>query len=163
MSDSGTAQARPERTYNRLWSAPRQGRLPGPVSIAAGALVVASLLCASTAAAQPVDVSSDQSPTCEYTLTPPQVVQLPGGASGVSATFAASHCSGIAQPVTVTVCLNTPLRGGECKDNWGWSIAQVVTPAAHLTGTYSTSGRGCWRVGGTEVTCTAAETQTSTF
>jgi hypothetical protein len=90
---------------------------------------------------------------CTYTLTAPRTTEIPGGATGVTATFAAKSCSGTAQPVFTTVCVATPDSPGQCVKNYGWAAAEVVLPTARISGTFTATGRGCFRTVETEVAC----------
>jgi hypothetical protein len=122
------------------------------------AVLLAAMAFAVPAVAQPVDetpsVADGQS--CSYTLSPPTVTQLPGGAAAVTASFAAASCSGIAQPVFNRVCMDSPVRAGDCGKNYGWSAAEVVVPSSAIGGTFTATGQGCYRLTTTELTCTTS-------
>src|ERR1700710_3123467 len=79
--------------------------------------------------AAPVDESTDAA-GCQFTLTPPELVLLPGGAKAVRATMNPKTCDPSAQPTDVTVCLSTPNSPGQCKKLPGWSNPQVIIPAS---------------------------------
>jgi hypothetical protein len=103
--------------------------------------------CASgtaVASAAPVDESAEAA-GCQYTLTAPELVLLPGGAKAVRATLNPKTCDPAAQPTDVTVCLSTPNSPGHCKKTPGWSTPQVLIPASPASGTFTATGEGCWQ------------------
>ncbi len=111
----------------------------------ASAIAVISLSgAAGLATASPVDESSAGSAGCQYVLTPPELVLLPGGAKAVRATLDPKVCDPSAQPTDVTVCLAPPNGQGECKKMPGWAKAEVLVPASPSNGTFTATGNGCW-------------------
>ncbi|MHA2415000.1 hypothetical protein [Mycobacterium avium] len=95
------------------------------------------------ATASPADEPSE-SAGCHYTLTPPQLVLLPGGAKAVRATLDPKICDPSAQPTDVTVCLAPPNGQGDCNRLPGWAKVEVIIPAAPSSGTFTATGNGCW-------------------
>jgi hypothetical protein len=95
------------------------------------------------ATASPVDEPSE-SAGCQYVLTPPELMLLPGGAKAVRATLNPKACDPAAQPTDVTVCLAPPNGQGECKRMPGWALAEVLIPASPSSGTFTATGNGCW-------------------
>jgi hypothetical protein len=93
------------------------------------------------ATASPIDESAG----CQYTLTPPELVVLPGGAKAVRATLNPKTCDPSAQPTDVTVCLAPPNGQGDCKKMPGWAKAEVLIPASPSNGTFTATGNGCWQ------------------
>lgn len=90
------------------------------------------------------DDESPESAGCQYILTPPELVLLPGGAKAVRATLNPKVCAPSAQPTDVTVCLAPPGGQGDCKKMPGWAKAEVVIPASPSSGTFTATGSGCW-------------------
>lgn len=92
--------------------------------------------------------------SCSFTLSAPQLVQLPGGATAVTAKLVASSCSGTAQPQSLTVCLAAPASAGQCANAIGWEPAQVYLSASNPSGTFTATGKSCWRIAGvTDTNC----------
>jgi hypothetical protein len=149
----------------------RAAGLPQAMAVASQVtmtVVLAATAFAIPAAAQPAQPieetpSGADGQSCSYTLSPPTVTQLPGGASAVTASLAAATCSGIAQPVFNRVCVDSPARAGDCGKNYGWSAAQVVVAFAPAGGTFTATGQGCYRLATTELTCTASGPVSSTL
>jgi hypothetical protein len=117
----------------------------------------AVLLGAGTARATPVPIGQAPPPgagqSCSFTLSAPQVTELPGGAKVATATYAASRCSGSAQPVFATVCVASPDGPSQCFKNYGWLVAQVYVAPPSVSGQFTATGLGCWQVGSAEFTC----------
>ena len=97
------------------------------------------------ASASPNDGASDVSPGCQYELSSPELVMLPGGARAVRASLVPTTCAPSAQPTDVMVCLAPPHGNGDCKKTPGWSRAEVLVPAQPANGTFTASGKGCWQ------------------
>ena len=118
-------------------------------SMFASAVMVATVASAmgssaSLASASPVDESTE-AVGCQYTLTPPELVLLPGGAKSVRATLTPKACTPNAQPTGVYVCLSTPISQGSCKRLPGWATAEVIIPPTSPDGTYTATGEICWQ------------------
>lgn len=96
------------------------------------------------ASASPADDSTEAA-DCQYTLTSPELVIVPGGAKSVRATLTPKTCTPNAQPTGVFVCLSTPVSQGDCKRLPGWATAEVVIPATSPDGTYTATGEVCWQ------------------
>jgi len=109
-------------------------------SVAAAGLGLTALATAGPVGAQPDEAS------CTYTVSAPQLITLPGGATAVTATAAASSCSGTAQPTITTVCLSGGGSAGNCKTVYGWDTAQVYMTATQMSGTFTAKANGCWRI-----------------
>lgn len=88
----------------------------------------------------PVVTNSD----CQFILTPPELVILPGGAKAVRATLEPKTCTPDALPTDIDVCVSTPDGPGDCFKTPGWSKSQVIVTASRYTGTFTAVGRGCW-------------------
>jgi hypothetical protein len=132
---------------------PRPPRLAAVFAMCAAAI----LLGAGTARAAPVPIGQAPPPgagqSCSFALSAPQVTELPGGAKVATATYAASRCSGSAQPVFATVCVASPDGPGQCFKNYGWLVAQVYVASPSVSGQFTATGLGCWQVGSAEFTC----------
>jgi hypothetical protein len=118
-------------------------------SMFASAAVVATLASAmggatTLATASPVD-ESPEAVGCQYTLTPPELVLLPGGARAVRATLDPVTCAPSAQPTGVTVCVRPSNGRGDCKRLPGWAKAEVIIPGSPADGTFTATGEGCWQ------------------
>jgi len=95
--------------------------------------------------------------SCSFTLSGPQLTSLPGGAEAVTATVAASACSGNAEATSSTICVSTPDGPGDCVTAPAWNTAQVFVTASKLTGRFTARANGCWQVlGATGATYTCA-------
>lgn len=85
-------------------------------------------------------------PSCNYTLSTPQVVEV-SGTSMVRATLTPYPCTGAINPNSLTVCLSP--QGSPSAPTCGFSAvpsnAQVLTPYKPGT-TYTTTGTGCGSV-----------------
>jgi hypothetical protein len=100
---------------------------------------------AGTASADP---SSDGSPepSCTYTLSSPQLVQV-SGVTMVTATLAPYPCSGSINPNSMTVCVKAQGddTNGKCASEAKPIAARVYYPYRPGT-TYVSTGRGCGSV-----------------
>lgn len=113
--------------------------------VSCSAVVLAGLgLPAISAAAPPSDGAGE--PSCVYTLSRPQVVQV-SGATMVTATLKPYPCTGDINPNSLTVCVNPEGHSspGNCAFNAVPSMAQVFVPYKPGT-TYVTTGTGCGSV-----------------
>jgi hypothetical protein len=128
---------------------------------------VAALAGAGPATAQPGPISQAPPPgsaaSCSFTLSAPQVTELPGGAKVATATYAASSCSGNAQPVFATVCVASPDGPSQCFKDYGWLVAQVYVASPSMRGEFTSTGLGCWQAGSTEFTCVPSGPARATF
>jgi hypothetical protein len=117
----------------------------------------AMLAGAAPAAAHPGPIRqappANEESSCSFTLSAPQVTELPGGAKVATATYAASSCSGNAQPVFSTVCVASPDGPSQCFKNYGWLVAQIYVASPSMSGEFTATGRGCWQAGSTEFAC----------
>ena len=93
---------------------------------------------------QPPEDPADSS--CSFTLSPPQLTTLPGGARAVTATLAVSACSGHAQAASSTICVSAPDGPNDCATTPAWNPAQVFVTASKLTGRFTATAKGCWQV-----------------
>lgn len=109
--------------------------------IAAAALAVVTTATAGPGYAEPAD--GDQSTgDCQFTLTAPKPVVLPGGAPAATATLQAGACTG--QPTSATVCVTLPNGSSDCAAAVGFTLAQVTVPGP-TAGQVTATGTGCWR------------------
>jgi hypothetical protein len=118
---------------------------------------VAAVACAGAATARPSPIGQappGEAASCSFTLSAPRVTELPGGAKVATATYAASNCSGNAQPVFATVCVAAPDGISQCFKNYGWRAAQVYVSTPSVSGQFAATGIGCWQAGSIEFTCT---------
>jgi hypothetical protein len=121
-------------------------------AVFATALVTASLVGAvsggaALASASPPTPPNDSSDGdgCYYSVSAPQLVELPGGAKAVKSTIHIKSCAPSSQPTDVTVCVSTPDGPGQCKRTPGWSSPEVLVTTAHLNGTFTATGQLCWQ------------------
>jgi hypothetical protein len=118
----------------------------------------AAVASAGAAPARPSPIGQAPPPgeeaSCSFTLSAPRVTELPGGAKVATATYAASSCSGNAQPVFATVCVAAPDGISQCFKNYGWLAAQVYVSTPSVSGQFTATGTGCWQAGSIEFTCT---------
>ena len=95
----------------------------------------------------PVARAEPSSPPCNYTLSPPQVVALPG-ASAVSATLAIAGCNhSVAYMTVACVQLQGSDGPGQCAQQNGNLTAQVFFQPYRPGATYVATGRGCANTG----------------
>jgi hypothetical protein len=148
-----------------IWSDPMaasRNRAKAARLTAASALgLVTVLVGAVPAAANPGSFSqappAGDEPSCSFTLSAPQLTEVPGGAKAVTATYAASACTGNAQPVFVTVCVESPSGRSQCFKDHGWLVSQVYLTTPPMSGEFIATGRGCWQAGSTVFTCVPTE------
>lgn len=108
------------------------------------ATALAGLVFASTAAAEPA--GDGAKPSCVYTLSTPQVVQV-SSATLVRATLTPYPCTGSINPNYINVCLKAEGTGnnGQCGFSSLPIAAEVFLPYKPGT-TYVASGTGCGSV-----------------
>lgn len=116
-----------------------------------------------TAAATPPPATADE-PSCTYTLSTPQLVQV-SGTTMVTATLTPYPCTGSISPNSLTVCV-TPQHNptaGQCGFSAVPTKAQVFV--AYKPGTtYVTRGTGCGSVYTTDGTiCSTVGPDTTTL
>lgn len=96
-----------------------------------------------TASATP---SSDGSPepSCVYTLSPPQLVQV-SGVTMVSATLSPLPCTSTTNPNSMTVCVRAQgdVSNGDCAFEAVPTTARVYFTPYRPGTTYESTGRGC--------------------
>jgi hypothetical protein len=118
------------------------------VTAAASVLSTALLMlgCAGTASADPSSGSSP-APSCVYTLSAPQLVQV-SGVTMVSATLAPFPCTGSIQPNSMTVCVKAQgdSTNGKCAFQARPVAAQVYYAPYRPGTTYVSTGTGCGSV-----------------
>ncbi|MGV0717400.1 hypothetical protein ABQE93_18560 [Mycolicibacterium sp. XJ662] len=100
-------------------------------------VALAGLASAATAHAQPPPLPGP----CNFTLSPPQVVQV-SGADMVTATVTPVGCAGMFEPKFGVACLHVQGGPGKCTQSRGPGTAQVYEPY-QPGATYVSSGRGC--------------------
>lgn len=113
-------------------------------------LVGATAGIAPLASAQPAEPPADPNfidpaNSCYYELTPPSLVELPGGAKAVSASMIATRCTGKAASTNLVVCVATPEGPGQCGSEFNWEAAQVFVTASRISGPFTATAVGCWR------------------
>jgi hypothetical protein len=113
------------------------------VAVSSLATMLAGLAFATTATAAP---DGGAEPSCVYTLSKPQVVQV-SGTPMVTATLKPYPCTGSINPNYLNVCLKPEqdASAGKCGFSSVPSMAEVFVP--YKPGTiYVTSGTGCGSV-----------------
>lgn len=113
-------------------------------------LVGATAGFAPLASAEPTEPPADPNfidpaNSCYYDLTPPSLVELPGGAKAVTATMVTTRCTGKAASTNLVVCVATPEGPGQCGSEYNWAPAQVFVTASRYEGSFTAKGAGCWR------------------
>ncbi|MCH9731024.1 MAG: hypothetical protein K0U84_15325 [Actinomycetia bacterium] len=115
------------------------------IVLAASALVLGSTSV--VAGAQPDQSDQPAQSPCNYTLTPPTVVNV-SGTDMVTATVSIGACDG-ATPFQTVACLK--MQGGDgpgqCAKGRGLVPAQVFYQPYHPGATYTSTGRGCASMG----------------
>jgi hypothetical protein len=101
--------------------------------------VFVGIVTAGAAAAEP-----SEPPTCSFTVTPPQLVQV-SGADMVAATVAMASCDGLAAPISSVACIQAEGSDSaqECAEGRGMLPAQVYYQPYRPGTTYVSEGRGC--------------------
>jgi hypothetical protein len=118
------------------------------VTAAVSVLSTAALMLGLAGAAS-ADPSSDGSPepSCIYTLTSPQLVQV-SGVTMVTATLAPYPCTGLINPNSMTVCVKAQgdSTNGKCAFEAKPIPAQVYYAPYRPGTTYVSTGSGCGSV-----------------
>jgi hypothetical protein len=117
----------------------RAGTLRVAVAVVMPAVVAAAT--SGPALAEP-GVADNLSGGCQFTLSAPEGVEIPGGAHAATATLQAGACTG--NPTSATVCVTLPNMHSECTQAVGFTLARV-TVAGPITGRVTATGTGCWR------------------
>lgn len=111
---------------------------------ATAAIVAVAGVSAATAVgalAEPAD-TDNLSGGCEFTLSQPVSIEIPGGARAATATMQAGACTG--NPTSATVCVTLPNARSECTQAVGFTLARVIVPGL-VSGRVQATGTGCWR------------------
>ncbi len=100
--------------------------------------------CAFVGNVTPAAAEPNQPPSCSFTLTPPQVVQV-SGADMVTATVTMGSCEGLAAPSSSAVCIQADgsETAPQCAEGKGLLTAQVFYAPYRPGMTYVSDGRGC--------------------
>jgi hypothetical protein len=118
------------------------------VTAAVSVLSTAALMLgfAGTASADPSSDSSPE-PSCIYTLSSPQLVQV-SGVTMVTATLAPYPCTGSINPNSMTVCVQAQGddTNGKCASEAKPIAARVYFAPYRPGRTYVSTGRGCGSV-----------------
>ncbi len=119
------------------------------------AVALAGLGLATPASASPGSDETAQ-PSCVYTLSAPQVIQVSGTAM-VTATLTPYPCTGSISPNSMTVCLQAEQRpaAGKCGFSAVPDYAEVFVPYEPGM-TYVSKGTGCGSVYTTQGTLCAS-------
>ena len=90
------------------------------------------------------DAEPNQPPSCSFTLTPPQLVQV-SGAEMVAATVTMAGCDGLAAPISSVACIQAEGSDSapQCVEGKGLLPAQVYYQPYRPGTTYISDGRGC--------------------
>jgi hypothetical protein len=113
--------------------------LRAPMVLAATALALAGTA--------PVASAEPSPPSCQYTLSPPQVVQL-SGTNVVTATLSLAGCDqSVAYQTVACVQLQGSDGPGQCAQQVGILTAQVFYQPYRPGATYTATGRGCANTG----------------
>ncbi len=116
---------------------PKMLRLPTILAAAALAL----------AGTTPVATAEPSPPPCQYTLSPPQVVQL-SGTNVVTSTLSLAACDqSVAYQTVACVQLQGSDGPGQCAQQVGILTAQVFYQPYRPGATYTATGRGCANTG----------------
>ena len=79
---------------------------------------------------------------CNFTLSPPQMVQV-GGVAKVTATLTPAGCVNPWKPKYGVACVYLQGGGGQCTQSRGPDAAQVFLETYQPGATYFSTGRGC--------------------
>ena len=79
---------------------------------------------------------------CNFTLSPPQVVQI-AGVDKVTATLTPAGCAAPFSPKYGVACVHIQGGEGQCTQSRGLDTAQVYFEPYRAGTTYVSSGRGC--------------------
>ena len=90
------------------------------------------------------DAEPNQPPSCSFTLTRPQLVQV-SGADMVAATVTMASCAGLAAPISSVACIQAEGSDSapQCAEGKGLLPAQVYYQPYRPGTTYVSDGRGC--------------------
>ena len=90
------------------------------------------------------DAEPNQPPSCSFTLTPPQLVQV-SGAEMVAATVTMASCDGLTAPISSVACIQAEGSDSapQCVEGKGLLPAQVYYQPYRPGTTYISDGRGC--------------------
>ena len=111
------------------------------------ATVSATVLTAAAswvAAVAPAVAEPGESTMCNFTLSPPAVVDV-SGVPMVSSTLTPGACTGTAKPNFTQVCLNAAgsSTAGRCAELPGYNAAKVYLSPYQPGVAYTAKGRGC--------------------
>lgn len=121
----------------------RLGTLAAAVTAATTAATIGAAVAAATPGA--ADVSGEG--FCSFEMSPPKLIELPGGGKAVSSTINPTGCTGdYVSPRSATICVSTPDGPGKCSNAPGYATGEVFVTATRYTGTFTATGRGCWAV-----------------
>jgi hypothetical protein len=110
-------------------------------------MVVTAAVGLALAGIAPVASAEPSQPSCEYTLSPPQIVQL-SGTNVVTATLSPAACDRSNAYLTVAcVQLQGSDGPGQCAQQNGNLTAQVFYQPYRPGATYVATGRGCATTG----------------
>lgn len=110
-------------------------------------MVLTAAVVLALAGAVPVAGAEPSTPSCAYTLSPPQVVQL-SGVNAVSASLSPAACNQSVPYLTVAcVQLQGSDGPGQCAQQSGILTAQVFFQPYRPGATYIATGRGCANTG----------------
>ena len=110
-------------------------------------MVVPGAVMLALAGIAPVASAEPSQPPCQYTLSPPQVVPLGGGAA-VTSTLSLAACNESVGYLTVAcVQLQGSDGPGQCAQQNGILTAQVFYQPYRPGATYIATGRGCANTG----------------
>jgi hypothetical protein len=104
-------------------------------------VVLAGIVCATAASAQP---PPNPGP-CNYTLSPPQLVQV-NGVSKVTATLTPAGCLAPWRPKYGVACLSIQGGSEKCANSREANPTQVFLEPYQPGATYESTGRGCGAV-----------------
>lgn len=105
------------------------------------AVVLSGIACAGAAHAQPPILPGP----CNFTLSPPEVVQV-GGVAKVTATLTPAGCLAPWRPKFTVACLSVLGEADQCASSRDAAPAQVFYEPYQPGKTYESSGRGCGAV-----------------
>jgi hypothetical protein len=110
-------------------------------------IVAAALVAAVATPTGPAGAEPTPSAGCDFTLTPPHVVQV-SGTDMVTATLSPAACNRSNAYLTVAcVQLQGSPGPGRCEQNNGPLVAQVYFAPYQPGATYVSTGRGCATAG----------------
>jgi hypothetical protein len=108
-------------------------------------LLIAAVVLALGAA--PLASGEPNQPACEYTLSPPQIVQL-SGTNVVTSTLSPAACNhSVAYSSVACIQLQGSAGPGQCAEQNGILTAQVFYQPYRPGATYVATGRGCATTG----------------